>query len=189
MTQHANMCLGIAETEITPARGIQLAGDIGRFRPMEEVRDPVFAQALVLEHNGKRVCLVTLDLPFVGLKWGEIIRARIAAECGIEPEASILHPLQNHAAPSLGHECVWDEDVFTFSLFVPGALAAIGDNALECCATCSKTEISSPRFLGLSAREQIKGDPRTGSGRRDFARLVHERLARRARPTFLNFPA
>ena len=46
--------VGAAWADITPAPGTQLAGDIGRRRPLEEVRMPLKARALVIEHKGQR---------------------------------------------------------------------------------------------------------------------------------------
>lgn len=100
---------GAAQTDITPAKGIQLAGDIGRDRPMEEVRDPIYAKALVLESGKKRVCWLTLDLLAIIRPWGDKLRRQAAERYGFDADAVMVHILQNHAAPSLGHFFVVDE--------------------------------------------------------------------------------
>ncbi len=43
------LCAGAARADITPSLGTQLAGDIGRCRPTEEIRDRLYANALVAE--------------------------------------------------------------------------------------------------------------------------------------------
>ena len=66
---------GAAVVDVTPEMGIQLAGDIGRPRPVEKIRDPLFAKALALEAGGKRLCYVAVDC---------------AVRLHISPSASIL---------------------------------------------------------------------------------------------------
>lgn len=101
---------GAAMADITPAMGIQIAGDIGRYRPVEEIKDPLFARALVLESGGQRVCWLSLDLLVVSRKWANVIRNQAAVRFGFDPQAVMVHVTQDHAAPSLGHFFVFDED-------------------------------------------------------------------------------
>ena len=98
-----SLSAGAAEREITPEPGIQLAGTIGFRRPVESVRDPLFARALVLEQSGLRVCLVSLDLLAVRTDWSDIIRKRVGAAIDASASRVILHATQNHSAPSIGH--------------------------------------------------------------------------------------
>jgi hypothetical protein len=46
--------VGFGSADITPAKGIQLAGDIGRYRPVEEVRMPLSARALAMRVQERR---------------------------------------------------------------------------------------------------------------------------------------
>lgn len=94
---------GAARVDITPGMGIQLAGDIGRLRPVEEIRERLYANALVVEANGQRLCLLSLDLLSTTGEWSDRIRHGAAARFGLAPEAIMLHVVQNHASPSLGH--------------------------------------------------------------------------------------
>lgn len=110
-TQHATaLRAGAGMADITPALGIQIAGDIGRYRPVEEIRDPLYARALVLESGGTRVCWLSLDLLVVTRKWANEIKRRAAASYGFDPDAVMVHVTQNHAAPSVGHFFVFNED-------------------------------------------------------------------------------
>ena len=94
---------GAAEADITPAPDIQLAGDIGRRRPVEEVRERLYAKALALESAGRRCCVLSLELAVVAEPWVAEIRRRAAERLGLAPEAVLVHALQIHSAPSLGH--------------------------------------------------------------------------------------
>ncbi|MBU4198766.1 MAG: hypothetical protein KKG09_10625, partial [Verrucomicrobia bacterium] len=94
---------GAGMVDITPEKGIQISGDIGRYRPVEEIREPLFARVLVLESGGTRCCLLQLDLCVTTIPWADEIRRRAAARTGLAPAAIMVHCAQNHAAPSLGH--------------------------------------------------------------------------------------
>lgn len=94
---------GAGQVDITPALGTQLAGDIGRYRPVEEITDRLYAKALVLEYGRQRLCLLSLDLLATSTPWSDRIREGIAERTGIAPEATTVHVVQNHATPSLGH--------------------------------------------------------------------------------------
>lgn len=94
---------GAAQVDITPKMGTQLAGDIGKYRPAEMVFEPLYAKALVLESNGKKLCFLSLDLLAITTDWAEKIRRLAAEKYGFEKEAVMVHVVQNHAAPSLGH--------------------------------------------------------------------------------------
>ena len=100
---------GAAQVDITPEKGIQIAGDIGRYRPVEEIRDSLFAKALAIEGNGKRVCIVQMDLTMLEQKYGDIIRHSAAERFDMDPESIILHATQTHSTPALGHELISDE--------------------------------------------------------------------------------
>ena len=100
---------GAAEVDITPAMGIQIAGDIGRRRPVEEIRERIYAKALVLEAAGQQCCILSLEVCFVTDKWVAEIRRRAADRFGLEPHAILVHPIQNHSAPCIGNAAVSDE--------------------------------------------------------------------------------
>ncbi|MCG3146660.1 MAG: hypothetical protein PCFJNLEI_00094 [Verrucomicrobiae bacterium] len=98
--------VGAAKADISPVNGIQIAGDIGRYRPCTGIIAPIYARALVLEQAGRRFCVLTLDLLSIDDPWAKEVRRRVAAKFGIPPAALLIHPTQNHAAPALGHyEC------------------------------------------------------------------------------------
>ena len=103
---------GAAEVDITPAMGIQLAGDIGRCRPVEEIREPLYAKALVIESGGKRICLLSMDILAITNRWADEIRREAAARFGFDADAVMVHVVQNHASPGIGHFFVWEEDEF-----------------------------------------------------------------------------
>src|SRR5262245_19167038 len=100
---------GSAMVDITPELGIQLAGDIGRYRPVEEIRERLYANALLFESGATTICLLSLDLCVVSSYWSNALRRRLSERFGLNRDAIMLHVTQNHAAPSLGHFAVSDE--------------------------------------------------------------------------------
>jgi hypothetical protein len=100
---------GAAMVDITPDMGIQIDGDIGRRRPVEEIRDPLYARALVLESGSATCCVLSLDLCSVSKHSTRLIRQKASQQFGIAPEAIMIHAVQNHAAPSIGSDMVSDD--------------------------------------------------------------------------------
>jgi neutral ceramidase len=99
---------GAAQVEITPPAGTHLAGSIGVHRAAQSVSDPLYAKALVLECGGRRICLLALDVTIITRPWTEKIRSA-AAEMGFAHDAVMVHAIQTHSAPPIGHFML-DED-------------------------------------------------------------------------------
>ncbi len=100
---------GAAQVDITPAMGIQIAGDIGRLRPVKEIREPIYAKALALESGGTRCCILSLEVCYLTHKWVDEVRRRAAEQFGLEPRAVMVHAIQNHSAPAVGNAAVSDD--------------------------------------------------------------------------------
>ena len=103
MSGETTLRAGAGCADITPEMGIQIAGDIGRYRPVEEIREPIHARALMMEQTGRKFCVLSLELPAIRDDWVAEIRARAADRFGLGPSAVMVHAHQNHAAPSIGH--------------------------------------------------------------------------------------
>jgi hypothetical protein len=97
---------GAAKMDISPANGIQIAGDIGRFRPCTGVLDPVYARALAIEKDGRQFAVLSIDVLAIDNPCVEEIRRRAKNAYGLAADAVMVHVTQNHAAPSIGnHMC------------------------------------------------------------------------------------
>jgi len=107
--ESGGLLAGSARIDITPEMGTQLAGDIGRYRPVEEIRDRLYANALAIAHGEERVCLLSVDLLGISNEWAHEIRRRAAERWGLAESHLVIHAVQNHAAPTLGHFFVKDE--------------------------------------------------------------------------------
>ncbi len=94
---------GAAQTDITPPAGIQLAGNVSSCRPARTLLDPIYAKALVVERGDQRLCVICLDVLMLTWAYSDLIRRRVAQECGCDPDAVLVHSLQNHSSPAVGH--------------------------------------------------------------------------------------
>lgn len=102
--------VGAAAVEITPDLGSHLAGAaLGAHRPARSVRDPLYAKAVALELDGKRACVVTLDVTILTEDQTQLIRAEALRRFGLPAEAVMVQATQTHSAPSLG-QCMLDPD-------------------------------------------------------------------------------
>ncbi|MCX7705271.1 MAG: hypothetical protein N2115_03300 [bacterium] len=97
------MKTGFAAIRITPCFSTHLGGaGTGAKRFFESVMDDIFTRVLVIESSGKKVCFVALDVTIVTEEYSERIR-QFAEGLGFSRDAVMVHALQNHSAPSLGH--------------------------------------------------------------------------------------
>lgn len=102
-TSAASLLAGTASADITPAMGIQLAGDIGRLRTVNEIPERLYARVLILQRGECRFCFISMDLCVIQNEWADRIRRDVQARTGIPFNAVAVNLTQNHAAPSLGH--------------------------------------------------------------------------------------
>jgi len=98
-----NLLLGVSRIDITPQKGTQLAGDIGRRRPTNEIRDRIYATATVLDDGDTRLCLIAANLLSSTNFWSDKLRQRAGKILGVSIAQVMFHVHQNHATPSLGH--------------------------------------------------------------------------------------
>lgn len=109
MKKEAELRAGAAEIDITPAMDIQIAGDIGRRRPVNEIRERIYAKALVLEAGDQKCCILSVEVCYITHKWVDEIRRRAAAQFGFNPKSIMVHSIQNHSAPAIGNAAVSDD--------------------------------------------------------------------------------
>ena len=106
MNRPIQLRAGAAKADISPAKGIQIAGDIGRCRPCTGVQEPIFARALVFEQADELSGVVSVAVLAIEAGWVAEIRRRAQAAYGIPAARLMVHATQNHASPSIGdHFC------------------------------------------------------------------------------------
>jgi neutral ceramidase len=94
---------GVAKVDITPPSGERLWGYADRTGAATGVLDPLWARALVLESEEKRLALVSVDLgrPFGPASLGRL-RHRLGRSCGIS--CQVVAASHTHSAPVIKDE-------------------------------------------------------------------------------------
>ena len=90
---------GAAQTEITPPLGTSLAGYFTD-RVSDAVADPLLARALVIEHGGECMALVSCDLVCLTRETTDAAKEQIAARCGLAPERVLICATHTHTGPN-----------------------------------------------------------------------------------------
>jgi hypothetical protein len=90
---------GVGRSDITPPLGTPLAGYPVQDRAAETVRDPLQATTIVLERNGLRVALISLDWILIEQEETDEIRRLVYERTGIAPAHVTICAIQSHSAP------------------------------------------------------------------------------------------
>ena len=101
-SEYPQLFVGAAKADITPDFGTQISGDIGRYRPVEEIRDRLYARIVVLKSGDQTACLVLCDMAAIQREHSLPIRAKIAAILDMTPDNVIIHCVQSHSAARVG---------------------------------------------------------------------------------------
>jgi len=91
---------GCAQTVITPPVGVSLAGYF-HDRVAKSVRDDLYAKAMVIEHDGRRIVLVSCDLISIDERITERARELINADLGIPSQHVMVCATHTHTGPEL----------------------------------------------------------------------------------------
>ena len=91
---------GAAQTVITPPTGNNMAGYYHP-RIAEYVRDDLYCHAVVLEHDGERIALVSLDLIGVHADWVAEAKSLVEAATGLPPERVLICATHTHTGPQV----------------------------------------------------------------------------------------
>lgn len=118
--------VGFARTEITPALGTPLGGYPVEDRVAEHIRDPLHANALVLERSGVKVALLSLDWIIIEEAEVDAIRQAVAAQSDIVPENVTICAIQTHSAPRTLSAFGWGDKVADYvQTALPKIVAAV----------------------------------------------------------------
>lgn len=151
---------GFAKTDITPRVGVELCG-FGPFilRQSIAVRDKLWARAMFVEHEGRRMALVTCDLVGLTKDLVDQSRKRIADVCGLPAEAVMLHCSHTHSGPNTAGLVGWGEADIPYLELLPTRIADAVARAAAALRPVSLFHAASPcEGVGLN-REYDKDSP------------------------------
>lgn len=90
---------GIAMTDISPEKGIELAGYPHCPRNNTGIHDPLFAGCICLDDGSTKLAIVTMDLLFYSKKYVRELRKRVEATMGILGKNVMLCCSHTHSGP------------------------------------------------------------------------------------------
>src|SRR5687767_12484413 len=94
------MNVGVAQIDITPQPGIELAGFALRPQPSTRVLDPLFVRALYLQDGAERLLWLVADLLAVDRRLADGIRSRLEAVTGIPRSHVLVSATHTHSGPA-----------------------------------------------------------------------------------------
>jgi len=94
--------VGAARTDITPELGTQISGDIGRYRPAEEIKDRLYARIVVVKSRRATACVIACDMACVARDKGLEIRSMVADIIDGAVANVMVHCTQSHSAARVG---------------------------------------------------------------------------------------
>lgn len=126
------MQLGFAKTDITPRVGVELCG-FGPFlnRHSTGVRDRLWARAMAVQVNAKRVVTVACDLVGVGLGITREVRGILADRVGLEPDQIMVCCSHTHSGPATRVYGGWGQPDPPYLVTLPPRIADAAVRAVE----------------------------------------------------------
>ena len=85
--------------DITPPKGLELAGYPHYPRYNEGAHDPLYAACMYLENNGQEAVMVTLDLLFFSKQHVAKVRENVEKLCGIKGQNIMISCSHTHSGP------------------------------------------------------------------------------------------
>jgi len=124
--------LGCGAADITPPEGTFLMGTIHCKRSAVLFKDPLYAKAIIIQSNQRKVLIVSLDVTFIIEKYIHKIRNWAVERFGFDWESVMVHATQNHGAPAIGYTKFSDTFPFPEEFeWVRGQQASYHDYAME----------------------------------------------------------
>lgn len=90
---------GMTRADITPPKGLELAGYPHYPRNNEGFHDPLYAACMYLNNGQQEVAMVTLDLLFFSKKHTATVRAMVEQTCGIPGDHVMISCSHTHSGP------------------------------------------------------------------------------------------
>ena len=115
---------GAAQRDITPLLGISLVGYF-HDRKAVDVRDPLYAKAIVLESDGERIAIVVCDLIALEREAVEKARRLIESNCGIPPQNVMIACTHTHTGPATVGVLGVDKDEGYVEFLIPRIADAV----------------------------------------------------------------
>jgi len=101
------MRTGVAKVDITPPVGLELSG--WAFGPSVGIFDPLYAKVLLLETDGKKIAIITVDLIGFSTEYATEIREDVANKIDMNASDVLLSCSHTHSGPATMFLRRWGE--------------------------------------------------------------------------------
>ncbi len=155
------MKAGFAKTDITPRVGVELTG-FGPFlnRYSIGVRDKLWARAMALEQDERRVVLISCDLIGVSQSITAQVRRLVGESSGLPPQAIMLHTTHTHSGPNVAGYHGWGEMDAPYREILPQRIAEAAIRALACLRETSVFHAETPcAGIGVNREYDLDAPP------------------------------
>lgn len=123
--------LGFAKTDITPRVGVELCG-FGPFlnRHSVGVHDPLYARAMAVQTEGKRVVIIACDLIGIDANITGKVRGILAESSGLDNDETMIWCSHTHSGPNTAGYIGWGEPDPPYLEVLPHRIADAAERAL-----------------------------------------------------------
>ncbi|NQT86466.1 neutral/alkaline non-lysosomal ceramidase N-terminal domain-containing protein [bacterium] len=90
---------GVSRVDITPPKGVAMAGYLGRTEPAKAIHDRLWVRAVSLVDGEERVLLISADLLLLDVALARDVRERIAAATGVPASHIMIACSHTHSGP------------------------------------------------------------------------------------------
>jgi len=147
------MQAGSSRIDITPPKGIPMGGYLARTGSAEEVHDPLFVRALVLDDGQQRAAIVSADLALIDQALADEARRRIEQAVGIPAAHTMITVSHTHSGPLVMNRRISNPD----PLYAEGLRQNLVAVAEAAASRLRPVRIGAGRakvYLGVNRRER-----------------------------------
>ncbi len=144
----ADLLVGAAQVDITPALGTPMSGYYS-MRAAEGTHDPLFARAIVIELDGTKAALVSLDIIHTTFGMTADARKRIEADTKIPAGHVMLFATHAHTGPVLAEPGAYAAAVGGESKLVKDYMTELPKKIAEAVAKADAAKKPAKAFRGI----------------------------------------
>lgn len=155
---------GFAERDITPEIGMEQPGGYGKAFH-RKLHDPCKARAAVFREGETRVAIVSVDALLVRRPLVDAVRHRVSRQCGIDPQAVLIHATHSHSSGPTGmiypgeydhaSEFVQELAYEKSSTADPEYLAHVEDQIVDTVVTADAQQSATTASVGVGREERV----------------------------------
>lgn len=93
--------IGMAEVDYAPPPGLPILGHLRDDYLARGTHDPLYAKAMVLEQDGTKLAILSVDVCLLPRQLAAMMREHIAGQCGLPAENTLICATHIHSGPAV----------------------------------------------------------------------------------------